>query len=176
MHQQLLSLPGRVQVPLSWEVLHGHDVSESNFIQSISQLPIEQLLPRLITMLQYGDADEPPSYHILDRRIHDLFPTRTARRISERLTREEHWIFFSKWQLLLAIKLLCSFGSSEDGETPVTDDKFLDLLLMTNGFYPRGGSDLNTVEDLGKTVQRLSLLSYTLIQHERPISLIATIF
>ena len=43
---------------------------------------------------------------------------------------------------------------------------------MTNGFYPREGSDLNTVEDLEKTVQRLSLLNYTLIQHERPISLI----
>ena len=172
MHQQLLSLPGRVQVPLSWEVLHGQEVSESNFIQSISQLPIGQLLPRLITLLQYGDADEPPSFRILDRRIHDLFSTRTARRISERLARENHWIFFSKWQLLLAIKLLCSFGSSEDGETPVTDDKFLDLLLMTNGFYPRGSPDLTTVEGLGETVQRLSLLSYTLIQHERPSSLI----
>ena len=159
-------------MPLSWGVLHGQEVSESNFIQSVSQLPIGELLPGLIALLQYGDADEPPSYHMLDRRIRDLFPIRTAHLISERLSRESHWIFFSKWQLLFAIKLLCTFGSRDDGEAPVTDGKFLDILLMTNGFYPRGEADLSTAEGLEETVQRLSLLSYSLIQHERPSSLI----
>ena len=173
MHQQILSLVGRVQVPLTWGVLHdGQEVSESDFIQSISHLPIGQFLPGLVALLQYGDADEPPSYQMLDRQIHDLFPTRTALQISERLSQESHWIFFSKWQLLFAIKLLCSFGSPGAGEGPVTDAKFLDLLLMTNGFYPRGESDLTTAEGVEETVQRLSLLSYSLIQHERPSSLI----
>ena len=54
----------------------------------------------------------------------------------------------------------------------VGDDKFLDLLLMTNGFYPLGESDLGTAEGLKATVQRLALLGYSLIQHERPINLI----
>ena len=43
---------------------------------------------------------------------------------------------------------------------------------MTNGFYPLGKSDLGTAEGLKATVQRLALLGYSLIQHERPINLI----
>ena len=43
---------------------------------------------------------------------------------------------------------------------------------MTNGFYPLGKSDLGTAEGVKATVQRLALLGYSLIQHERPINLI----
>ena len=172
MNQQLPPLEGRVQVPLSWGVLHGHEVSEPDFVRAISQMPVGQLLPGLITLLQYGDASEPPAYKILDQRVYDLFPIEKARRIGERLFRESHWIFFSKWQLLFAIKLLCTFGSRDAGKGQVSDDKFLDLLLMTNGFYPRGESDLGTAEGIMETVQKVALLGYSLIQHERPNSLI----
>ena len=159
-------------MPLSWGVLDGQEVSELDFVQSISQLPVGQLLPGLVTLLQYGDASEPPAYEILDRRVRDLFPTSKARRISERISRGNEWIFFSKWQLLFAIKLLCTFGSQDAGRAQVSDDQFLDLLLMTNGFYPRGESDLSTAEGIMETVQRVALLGYSLIQHERPSSLI----
>ena len=172
MNLQLLPRQSRVRVPLSWEILHGKAVSETGFVLTISQLPLGQFLPGLITLLQYGDSGEPPAYEILDRRILDLFPTRKARRIAERLSRESEWIFFSKWQLLFAIKLLCTFGSRDAGKAQVNDDKFLDLLLMTNGFYPRGESDLSTAEGVMETVQRVALLGYSLIQHERPSSLI----
>ncbi len=172
MNQQLLPLDSRVRVPLSWEILHGHAVSEDDFIQATSELPVGQLLPGLITLLQHGDASEPAAYKTLDSRICDLFPTWAARRIAERLSRESHWMFFSKWQLQFAIKLLCTFGSTDAGKAQVKHGKFLDFLLMTNGFYPRGESDLSTDEGVKGTVQRVALLGYSLIQHERPIDLI----
>ncbi len=159
-------------MPLSWGILHGKEVSEPDFIQAISQLPVVRLLPGLITLLQYGDASEPAAYKTLDRRICDLFPTGRARRIAERMSRESHWIFFSKWQLLYAIKLLCTFGSRNPTRAQVGDGKFLDLLLMTNGFYPLGESDLSTDEGVKATVQRVALLGYSLIRHEHPSNLI----
>ena len=133
-------------MPLSWGVLHGQEVSEPDFIQAICQLPVGQLLPGLITLLQYGDSSEPAAYETLDRQICDLFPTWAARRIERRLSLESHWKLFSKWQLLFAIKLLCTFGSTDAGNAQVKDGKFLDFLLMTNGFYPSGESDLSTDE------------------------------
>ena len=170
--KQLHPLEGRVQVPLSWGVLHGQEVSEPDFIQAICQLPVGQLLPGLITLLQYGDSSVPAAYETLDRQICDLFPIRAARRIERRLSLESHWKFFSKWQLLLAIKLLCTFGSTNAGKAKVKDGKFLDFLLMTNGFYSRGESDLSTDEGVKGTVKRAALQGYALIQHERPINLI----
>lgn len=162
----------RVRVPLNWESLHGKTVSETHLFREINKLPLGQLLPGLITLLQYGDASEPPAFGVLDRHIHGLFPTATGRRIAERLSAASEWVFFTKWQLLFAIKLLCTFGSRDPSTDQVSDGKFLDLLLMTNGFYPRGESDLNSPEGVVETVQRTSLLGYSLIQHERPNHLI----
>ena len=162
----------RVQVPISWEIVHGREVSEANFVLAISQFPLGQLLPALITLLQYGDASEPPAYKTLDSRIRDLFPTEMARQIAEKLLKESQWVFFSKWQLLFAIKLLCTFGSREANKAQASDAQFLDLLLMTNGFYSRAESRLDTAEGVVEGLQRLALLGYSLIQHERPESLI----
>ena len=172
MTQQLLPLEDRVKAPLSWKILHGKTVSETDFVLAINQLPLGPLLPRLITLLQYSDASEPPSYNILDRRVREPFPTETARRIADRLSREGQWIFFSKWQLLFAIKLLCTFGSRNVSKTQVSDDRFLELLLMTNGFYPQADSPLDTADEVMYVVQRAALLGYSLIQHERPNYLI----
>ncbi|MDE2815085.1 MAG: hypothetical protein OXK81_00085 [Chloroflexota bacterium] len=170
--KQLHPLEGRVQVPLAWEVLQGQEVSEPDFIQAICQLPVRQLLPGLITLLQYGDSSEPAAYETLDRQICDLFPIGAARRIERKLSLESHWKFFSKWQLLFAIKLLCTFGSTSEDKAQVKDGRFLDFLLMTNGFYPSGEFDLSTDEGVKATVQRAALQGYSLIQHERPINLI----
>ena len=141
-------------MPLSWGVLHGREVPEPDFVQAISQLPVGRVLPGLITLLQYGDASGPPAYAELDRRVCDIFPTETARRIADWLSREPELIFFSKWQLLFAIKLLCTFGSRDASQAQVSDYKFLDFLLMTNGFYPRGESDLGTVEGVTDAIRR----------------------
>lgn len=169
---QLHPLEGRVKVPLSWEVLHGEEVSEPDFIQAICQLPVGQLLPGLITLLQYGDSSEPAAYETLNRQICDLFPIGAARRIERKLSLESHWMFFSKWQLLFAIKLLCTFGSTCEDKALVKDGKFLDFLLITNGFYPSGEFDLSTDEGVKGAVQKAALQEYALIQHERPINLI----
>ncbi len=169
---QLQPLDARVRVLLSWEMLRGQEVSESDFVRAIGQLPVGQLLPGLIALLQYGDASEPAAYKTLDRRICDLFPTWAARRIAERLSREDHWVFFSQWQLLFAIKLLCTFGSRDAGKDQANDDKFIDLLLRTNSFYPGGESDLSTEDGVEGAVQRSALLGYSLIRHERRSNLI----
>ena len=169
---QLHPLDSRVRVPLSWGVLHGQEVSETHFVHLIGRLPVRRILPGLITLLQYGDASEPATYGTLDNRINDLFPTLTARRIAERLARESHWMFFSKWQLLFAIKLLCTFGSQKDEEAQVNSDDYVDFLLMTNGFYPPAESDFSTSCGVEQAIQRVALLGYSLIKHERPQNLI----
>ncbi len=169
---QLQPLAARVRVPVCWKMLHREEVSESDFVRAISQLPVGQLLPGLIRLLQYGDASEPPKYETLDHRICDLFPTRAARRIAERLSAESHWIFFSQWQLLFAIKLLCTFGSRDAGKDQANDQKFIDFLLMTNSFYSRGETDLSTEEGFERTVQKVALLGYSLVRRELPTNLI----
>ena len=172
MNQQLAPLESRVRVPLTWGVLHGQTVSETDFVQAINELPLGQFLPVLITLLQYGDASEPPAYKTLDRRVCNLFPTEKARRIAERLSLGSEWIFFSKWQLLFAIKLLSTFGCRDACKVQVSDEKFLDLLLLANEFYPSGNPNLRNAAGIKETVQRAALLGYSLIQHEHPHSLI----
>lgn len=172
MAQQRQPRESRVLVPLSWEVLNAQPVSETDFLRAVRQLPARRLLPGLISLLQYGDASEPPAYDVLDHRVHHLFPTETALRISNRLARENHWMFFSKWQLLLAIKLVCTFGSQDAGEAQVSHGQFLNFLLMVNGFYPEVDNAPDTAEGDMEAVQGAALLGYALPQYEHPHSLI----
>ena len=162
----------RVRVPLSWAALNETPVSETGLLEMVRQLPVESLLPALVSLLQYGDASEPPAYEVLDRRVRDLFPTETARRITVALERESHWMFFSKWQLLLAIKLICVFGYRGKARDNVDYSQFLKLLLMVNGFYPGGEEVPNTPEGAMEAVQETALQGYSLIQYEHPRSLI----
>ena len=162
----------RVRVPLSWEALNGIAITEADVLVMLRQLPMPRVLPSLISLLQYGDAIEPPAYEILDQRIRDLFPTETARRIADELQRRDHLMFFSKWQLLLAIKLTCVFGSRDNGEENADYSEFLKLLLMVNGFYPGGDDAPNTPEGAMVAVQETALRGYSLIQNEHPHRLI----
>ena len=161
-----------VRVPLPWETLDGKPVTEPDLLEMVSQLSVERTLPVLITLLQYGDATEPSSYEVLDHRVRDLFPTETARRIAGALARRNHWMFFSKWQLLLAIKLVCAFGSRDTGKDNISYSHFLKLLLMVNGFYPGGEDAPNTPEGDMEAVQEATLRGYSLIQNEHPRDLI----
>ena len=162
----------RARVPLSWESLNGTAIPEAAFLEMVRQLPMPRVLPSLISLLQYGDAIEPPAYEILDQRVRDLLPTETARRIADELERCDHLMFFSKWQLLLAIKLTCVFGSRDEGEEDVNYSQFLKLLLMVNGFYPGGDEAPNTPEGAMEAVQETALRGYSLIQNEHPHRLI----
>ena len=138
----------------------------------IGQLSVERTLPALISLLQYGDLTDLPAYEVLDRQVHGLFPTETARRIADELAGRSHYIFFSKWQLLLAIKLICAFGSRDAGTAGTSDTQFLTLLLMVNGFYPGGEDAPNTTEGDLQAVQETTLSGYALTQYERPYNLI----
>ncbi len=162
----------RVNALLSWRLLSGQEVSETEFLQEIRELPLQQVLPGLIRLLQYGDANEPSGYGVLDRRVTHLFNTETANRIKGWLSEGRPWIFFSQWQLLFAIKLICSFGSRNVINSPVTDSQFLKLLLMTNDFYPQGESAPDTAEGIFENLQRTALRGFSLIQREKPWMLI----
>ena len=155
-----------IRVPLSSETLNGTPIPETGFLEMVRQLPMPRVLPSLISLLQYGDAIEPPAYEILDQRIRDLFPAETARRLADELPRRDHLMFFSKWQLLLAIKLTCVFGSRDNGEENADYSEFLKLLLMVNGFYPGGDDAPNTPEGAMLAVQETALRGYLLIQNE----------
>ena len=162
----------RVQVVISWGMLYGEDVTENELINYIGQLPMDQVLWRLIALLQYCDTTEPPAYGELDGRIRQLFPCLTASRIAGRLSQGPPWIFFSRWQLLLAIKLVCAFASREPGQIEASNSQFLKLLLMTNTFYPSGESARDTADDLIEDVRSTTLQGYSLIQSEHPEFLI----
>ena len=170
---QLQSLDeSRVNALLSWRLLSGQAVSETEFLRDIRELPLQQVLPGLIRLLQYGDTNEPSAYGVLDGRVTDLFNAETANRITGCLSQGRPWIFFSQWQLLFAIKLICSFGSRNVSSLPVTDDQFLKLLLMTNDFYPQGESAPDTTEGIIENLQRTALRGFSLIQREKPWMLI----
>ena len=162
----------RVRIPFSWEALDGTAIPETDFLEMVRQIPMPRVLPSLISLLQYGDASEPPAYEILDQRVRDLFPTETASRIADELERNDDLMFFSKWQLLLAIKLTCVFGSRDNGEENADYSQFLKLLLMVNGFYPDGDDAPNTPEGDMLAVQETALRGYSLIQNEHPHCLI----
>ena len=162
----------RVQVVVTWGMLYREDVSESEFIDSIRQLPLDQVLWRLIALLQFCDIKEPPAYRELDGRIRQLFPSVRASRIAGQLSQGPPWIFFSRWQLLLAIKLVCTFASRDTDQVQVTNSQLLKLLLMTNAFYPSGVSAIDTTDDLIEGVRSTTLQGYSLIQGEHPEFLI----
>ena len=162
----------RVRVLLSWGKLYGNAVSESHFVEAVGQLPVGQVLPVLVKFLQFGDAKVPSAYSELDGRISEFFPTDTARRIAGELSEGRHWTFFSQWQLLFAIKLLCTFGSRDAVQVPVTDGQFLKLLLMTNDFYPEGESGPITIEGVVTGLKRTTLRGYSLVMGENPYYLI----
>lgn len=170
---QLQSLDeSRVNALLSWRLLSGDAKSETEFIQEIRELPLQQVLPRLISLLQFGDASEPSYYGVLDSRVTDLFSTALARRIARKLSEGRPWVFFSQWQLLFAIKLICTFGSRNESSVSVTDEQFLKLLLLTNDFYPQGESAPDTTEGIFENLQRTALRGFSLIQREKPWMLI----
>ena len=162
----------RVNVLLSWRLLYGQAVSETEFLQEIKKLPLKQVLQELISLLQYGDANEPSAYGALDGRVTELYGSETANSITGWLSKGKPWVFFSQWQLLFAIKLICIFGSCNVDNMAVTYDQFLKLLLMTNEFYPQGDPAPNTNEGIMQNLQRTALRGYSVMQREIPQMLI----
>ena len=171
---QLQSIDVRTaRVPLTWNMLNGQDVSENELIEVIGQMPLESVLPRLVGLLQRCDIIEPATYGDLDRRISTLFFSVMASRIANRLSQEgSPFIFFSRWQLLLAIKLVCTFACRDASRIQVTDNQLLRLLLMTNDFYPGREPTSSATEDLIQGIRSIILQGYSLIKGEQPRHLI----
>ena len=162
----------RVRVLLTWGSLYGSTLSESEFVEAVGRLPLRQVLPGLVRLFQFADAKEPPAYIALDGRVSELFPSKTGRWIADELSKKSHWTLFSRWQLLFAIKLVCTFGSRDECQMSISNDQFLELLLMTNEFYPKGESGPITIEGVKKDLKRTTLRGYSLIGGENPYYLI----
>ena len=165
----------RENVPFSWVSLHQKRLSEAEFLEVVRQLPVDPLLNDLIALLQFAEASEPSSplaFPTLDQRLPELLPIRLASRVSENLETADHWIFFSKWQLLLAVKLLCAFGSRDAHSNVAGLDQLLELLLMVNDFYPGSADPGSSPEAAEKAVQEAALRQYALVQHETAYHLI----
>ena len=165
----------KVYVPFSWVSLNQKPLNEADFLAAVRQLPAEPFLHSVIALLQFAEASDPSSsvaFPELDRLLPELFPIQQARRVADRLKTADHWIFFSRWQLLLAVKLLCAFGSRETPTGNVSMGQLLDLLLMVNDFYPGSTNPGHSEEASVKAVQEAALRQYALVQHEHPHHLI----
>ena len=165
----------RVHVPFSWVSLYQNRLDQAGLLEAVRHLPSEPLIRSLIALLQFGEALEPSSslaFPTLDQRLPDLFPVPAAKRTSAHLESADQWIFFSKWQLLLAIKLACAFGSTNAHTQDVNLEDLLHLLLMVNDFYPGSATPQRSHEADVKAVQEAILRQYALVQHENPHHLI----
>lgn len=171
---------GRIAIPLPWETVTGSRIYEADLLDDLTQLPREPLLSHLIKVLQYLDVPVHPSKLDMDGLIQDLFPCALGRRTDALRRISNRFIFFSQWQLLLAIKLLCTFGSDSSVENEFNPEQALRLLLRVNSFYPdRPDSPYLQGEDPVKQVQSVALRGYALPSYERPSDLIvryATMF
>lgn len=163
---------GGIAIPLPWETVSGSQVSETAFLDALRQLPRDRLLVPLIKLLQHIDAPVQPKPINMDGSVPQLFPGALGRRAYDHLKRSNRLIFFSTWQLLFAIKLLCTFGSKAPEADKLDPVQTLKLLLMVNSFYPDDPSSPSTEEDAVKQVQSVALRGYALPHYERPSDLI----
>lgn len=171
---------GQIAIPLPWETVTGSRISEVDLLADLTRLPREPLLSNLVKLLQYLDAPVHPSNLDMDGLIQELFPSTLGRRTDALRRMSNRSIFFSKWQLLFAIKLLCTFGSDHSVGSEFAPEQALRLLLKVNSFYPdHPDSPYSQGEDPVKEVQSVALRGYALPIYERPSDLIvryATMF
>ncbi len=166
---------GIILVPLSWQVLNRNEVRETDLLALLKKASIDDVLPTLVGLLQYGDSFTPPAFDYLDRRVRQLFGSVLAHRVSAKLEQSDHLIFFTRWQLLLAIKLVCTFGTRAAEPVGVGASRVLELLLMVNCFIddrPKEPSRLDNHDDLVDAVKASILKSYSLIDNEPPLALV----
>ena len=150
-------------------------MTESDLLALLEKVSIDDALPTLVRLLQYGDSFTPPAFEYLDGQVRQLFGSVLAHRVAAELEQSDHLIFFTRWQLLLAIKLVCTFGARaahpEGGGTP----QVLELLLMVNRFiddHPKEPSSLDNHDDLVHAFKASILKGYSLIENEQPLALI----
>ena len=162
-----------VAVPLPWTTVTGTMISEADLLQELRRLPLEGSLYFLIRLLQHEDSPGPGQRPNLDSLIPQLFKNELGRRTYAHLRSSGHWIFFSKWQLLLAIKLLSTFGSRDEVAQQPDPKYLLRILLMINGLYPDDAGPQTVGASDVEQVQSVALRGYALPQYERPTNLIS---
>ena len=138
-------------------------------------LAMSDALSALIRFLRFGDAGSTSRFHMLDDHVEELFRNDIGRRVRSHLATTPNRVFFTRWQLLSAIKLVCTFGARGDGDGQVRPVRLLELLLMVNDFVHRDYGDsgpLDTVEQQIASVGGQALKGYSLLHHEPPMGLI----
>ena len=142
---------------------------------TLRQLSIADALPTMIRFLRFGDAGSASRFVLLDQHIEELFRNDLGRWVASQLSTTLDRVFFTRWQLVSAIKLVCAFGSAADGDGQVRPAMLLNLLLMINDFVHRDYGDsgpLDTGEQQMASVKSQVLKSNSILHHEAPISLI----
>jgi hypothetical protein len=166
---------GILAVLTAWAEFHGELASEADLIETLSQLSTTEALPALIRLLRFGDAGNASRFNILDEHVEELFRGDLGRRIGAKLASTPDRVFFTRWQLVSAIKLICTFGATTNGDGQVRPAELLNLLLMINDFVHRDYGDsgpLDTIEQQESSVKSQALKGNLLLHHEPPISLI----
>jgi hypothetical protein len=160
---------------VTWAEFNGALASEKDLIDTISLLRFNGALPALIRFLRFGDAGNAPRFRTLDEHIEELFPNNVGRWVGSQLATSSDREFFTRWQLLLAIKLICTFGATDEGDGEVRPEDLLKLLLMINDFVHRDHGDsgpLDTNEQQLASVKSQILKCNVPLHHEPPIGLI----
>ena len=164
-----------VLVPLSWQMLTGEKVTESDLKTALGQVSTKEALPALVALLQYADSRTAPAFEYLDRQVSRLYGNALGVRIANEMEKSDDLIFFSKWQLLLAIKLVCVFGARPAQPENLSNARLLRLLLMINHFiddHPDRPSAPKTYEEQVSLIKTAILRGYSLIENEQPLALI----
>ncbi|PKB65480.1 MAG: hypothetical protein BZY80_00195 [SAR202 cluster bacterium Io17-Chloro-G2] len=164
-----------VSVLVTWSEFNGEYALEQELLDMLMPLAIQDALPALIRFLRFGDAGSASRFHLLDENIQGLFRNNLGRWVGAQLSSRPERVFFTRWQLLAAIKLVCTFGATGDGVGQVRPLQLLDLLLMVNDFVHRDFGDsgpLETFEQQVVSVKGQALKGNMLLHHEPPLGLI----
>ena len=164
-----------ILVPLSYQILTGEKVTESSLLEVLSRVSTSDALPDLIRFSQYAESFNPTQYEYLDAQVSNLFGSTLGARVAAKLDQSDEFIFFSKWQLLLAVKLVCVFGARSNHQTGPSDALLLRFLLMVNhliDYHPDEPRELNTDEEVMAEVKKSILRGYVSNDMEYPIALI----
>lgn len=162
-----------IAVPLPWRRVTGAALPDDAFMDELRRIPVYGLLPFLVRLLQHEDSPVTEQRLPMDRFVPRLFSGELARKAYSCLRAPGPWIFFSKWQLLLAIKLLCTFGSREQTSKPVEAWQALRLLLMVNSYYPDDPSPPTDDDAAVQHIQSVALRGFAIPHYERPSDLIS---
>ncbi len=124
-----------IGVIVSWAGLGNKLPTESELIDFIKGLNQRDGLIVLIRLLRMADSGKTSAAERLNLDAGKYLKTALGEGIVAMLDQNPNAVFFSRWQLLFGVKLLCVFGNTKSSEDK--PDDVIKLLLMINDFIYR---------------------------------------